>query len=166
MGATENKRIIEQIMEEVWNRGDLDKVEEYITDDSVEHNPYGELAGPEGMRQFVTAIHQTYDDFRIVAHNMIANDNFVSYNYTVEGTQTGSVGELEPTEKTVEIQGVYLARIENGKIVEAWNQFDVMSLLSQLGQLPEQAFVKIRKAQVSREERSDQEQIPEHRPRA
>ena len=166
MSAEDNKRLLKALVEEVWNEGNLQKIEEYVAEDCLEHNPYGDVEGIEGHRQFVMAIHDTYDDFRLIAHNIVADDDFVSYNFTVEGKHTGSVGEVRPTNKNVEVDGVYLARIESGKIVEAWNHFDTMSLLDQLGQLPESSFVGTRVKQVSPQQEGQQEERPEHRPRA
>lgn len=158
MSAEENKRILQEMIQQVWNEGNHDKIDDYIAPDAVEHNPYGDVQGPEGIRQFVSAIHETYDDFRVVAHNIVAEDNFVAYNFTVGGEHTGAVGELEPTHTDVEVGGVYLARIEDGKIAEAWNHFDVMNLLRQLGEIPEQAFVTSRRQQVSSGETEETEE--------
>ena len=166
MSAEKNKQLVENMVEEIWNQGNFDNIDEYFTEDTVEHNPYGDVEGTEGIRQFLTAIHNTYDDYSLTPHNFVVDDNFVAYNFTVEGEHTKSVGELDPTHNYVEFDGVYLARIEEGKIVEAWNHFDAMSLLNQLGQLPESTFLNTRVKQISPQEREQREDRPEHRPRA
>ena len=38
-----------------------------------------------------------------------------------------------PTNKAVSITGMCIARVENGKIVEGWNNFDFLSMYQQLG---------------------------------
>jgi predicted ester cyclase len=40
------------------------------------------------------------------------------------------------TQSPVEITGMVIVRIENGKIVEAWNNFDFMTLYTQVGLVP------------------------------
>lgn len=166
MSAEKHKQLIRNMVEEIWNQANFDNINEYFAEDSVEHNPYGDVVGPDGIRQFLTAIHNTYDDYRLITDNIVADGNFVAHNFTVQGEQSGSVGEMEPTHNFVEFDGVYLARIEDGKIVEAWNHFDALNLLRQLGQVPESTFLNTRVKQISPRETEPREDRPEHRPRA
>jgi predicted ester cyclase len=59
--------------------------------------------------------------------------------WTVRGTHQGEVEEFGPsTGRQVEIKGITIHRIEDGKIVEEWEGYDNLSILQQLGLAPEQ----------------------------
>ena len=59
----------------------------------------------------------------------------VAFHYTIQGTHTGNLGPLEPTNQQVKLDACYVCRIEDGKIAESWYQFDQLSLNVQLGVL-------------------------------
>ncbi len=70
---------------------------------------------------------------------MIAEDDKVVARVTLRGTHRGETEEFgPPTGRQVEGEGITIQRIEGGKIVEEWNSYDNLSLLQQLGLVPEQ----------------------------
>ena len=52
---------------------------------------------------------------------------------TVRGTHTGDTLGFAATQAPMEITGISIVRIQNGKIVEGWNNFDFMTMYKQLG---------------------------------
>ena len=54
----------------------------------------------------------------------------------ITGVHTGNFFGIPATGKRVEFSGMYMVRIENGKIVEHWGEEDGVSLLEQLGVIP------------------------------
>ncbi len=51
MSAEDNKTLIREIIEEVWNRGNLAAVDRYFAPDYVDHAPLpGQGPGPEGYK--------------------------------------------------------------------------------------------------------------------
>ncbi len=148
MSTQNNKQSLKRSMDEVWTQGNIDKVNEFYADDLVEHNPYGDIEGIEAYRQFVNVIRETYSNLRVTPHNVIADGDYVACIYTVEGKHTGQVGDVEPTHKQVSVPGTFMGRVENGKIVEAWNNFDLAKLLMQVGTMSQPSFVEEREGQV------------------
>ena len=60
----------------------------------------------------------------------------VRYAWTCTGTHRGEFQGILPTGKRIEITGLALARIENGKVVEERVYFDRLAMLEQLGVAP------------------------------
>ena len=54
---------------------------------------------------------------------------------TVRGRHRGDSLGIRATDSPVEFAGITIVRIRDGKIVEAWNNFDFMSMFQQLGAL-------------------------------
>jgi predicted ester cyclase len=70
---------------------------------------------------------------------VIAEGDKVVTRYTVRGTHQGEMEEFgPPTGRQVEVKGITIHRVEDGKIVEEWERYDNLSLLQQLGLAPGQ----------------------------
>jgi predicted ester cyclase len=70
---------------------------------------------------------------------VISEGDSVVTRYTVRGTHEGEIEEFgPPTGKQIELQGITIHRIADGKIVEEWERYDNLSLMQQLGLAPEQ----------------------------
>lgn len=63
----------------------------------------------------------------------IAKGDTVAVRSTHRGTHEGEFMGIEPTGKQIEVENTIFARIEDGKVVERWVQFDTFGLMQQLG---------------------------------
>ncbi len=80
-----------------------------------------------------------FPDMSATIENVIAEGDKVVTRWTIRGTHQGETEEFgPPTGRQVEGGGLSLHRIEGGKIVEEWNSYDNLSLMQQLGLVPEQ----------------------------
>ena len=116
-----------------------DIIEEVYAADLVWHEPDRDLRGHEEAKQFI-AMHTTaFPDLNATVEDVIAEGDKVVTRVTLRGTHQGEVEEFgPPTGRQVESQGLTIHRIEGGKIVEEWNSYDNLSLMQQLGLVPEQ----------------------------
>ena len=64
---------------------------------------------------------------------MIAEGDKVVARCSVSGMHTGEQLGFAATNAPVQFEGIAIVRIKDGKIVEAWNQFDFMAMNRQLG---------------------------------
>lgn len=131
-----NESITRQNLEEVWNsKGDLDKIEDLLTDDFVYHNPLvsEDVHGPDGYRNFVEWFLMAFSNVENHIEEMIVRDDRVAVRYTTRGTHTGEVWGIEPTNKDVEIRGTLIDHFEKGKINEQYVNDDALGLMIQLG---------------------------------
>ncbi len=68
--------------------------------------------------------------------DVIASGDQVVTRWTARGTHQGELQGIPPTGKQVTVTGMTLARIENGQIVEEWNNFDQLGMMQQIGAIP------------------------------
>src|SRR5215203_1761762 len=136
MSAEQNKAVVRREVEELYNHtGNLDAVEEIFSPDYVSHEPTsGEVRGIEGARQFAATFRQAFPDLE----NTI--EDTVVMRFRGSGTHEGETEAFgTPTGKRMEITGITIKRLSEGKIVEAWTNFDALGMMQQLGMIPEAA---------------------------
>jgi steroid delta-isomerase-like uncharacterized protein len=139
VSTEENKALIRRYAEEVWNRGNLDALDEFVSPDYLFTDPSGKVTirGPRGLKQAVAAIRAVFPDHRLTIEDMIAEDDRVAWRWRMHGTHRGELMGVPPTGRRVTTTGVAVYRIRSGRIVERWGESDVLGLLGQLGALPD-----------------------------
>jgi steroid delta-isomerase-like uncharacterized protein len=134
--SEENKALAHRSWEGV---DDPDTIDEVYAPDVVWHNPEGDIQSIEEAKQFIAMYKTAFPDMSATVEDVIAEGDKVVTRVTLRGTHQGEVEEFgTPTGRQVEGQGITIQRIEGGKIVEEWNSYDNLSLMQQLGLVPEQ----------------------------
>jgi ketosteroid isomerase-like protein len=126
-----------------YNAGDLDGVMELYADDSVQLMPDGTFEGSAAIRD---RLGQELGAFSDLAHRYISyveQDDAFADEWVFVGTHTGPVvlpdgTEVPPTGKRVEVRGMEIVRVREGKIVVDNLYYDNLAVASQLGLLPQQ----------------------------
>jgi steroid delta-isomerase-like uncharacterized protein len=138
MSAETRKALERRLIEEVWNRGNLDFAERCFTTDYVNHDPSSpeEIRGPEGFKQNVAAIREAFPDFRMEIVDQVAEGEKVVTRYVITGTQEGELAGIPPSGRRIEVDGMGIDYFRGGKICESWEYYDVMGLMQQLGAIP------------------------------
>jgi steroid delta-isomerase-like uncharacterized protein len=132
--AEAHKALVQQFVEEFWNRGELDAADKLMTRDAVIHEP---LAGtPEDLKAVATMIRSAFPDWHSTVEEMLVEGDRVAERWTGRGTHRGEFQGIAPTGKSIAVPGVVFYRIADGKIAEFRGQFDRMSLMQQLGVIP------------------------------
>jgi steroid delta-isomerase-like uncharacterized protein len=133
-----NKAVVRRFIDEVWNGGDLDAIDELISEDHVDHDPgrEGTPGGREGMRAFVQMYRTAYPDTHIEMGEMVAEGDLVAGNWTATGTHQGELMGIAPTGKPITVTGMGMDRVSNGQIVESWANYDALGMLAQIGAIP------------------------------
>jgi len=134
----DSKEIARRLVEDPW-RGKLDEVIELVDDAYVAHAPgmAEPIRGKDGFRGFVETYLTAFPDGSIVVDEQIAEGERVATRWTARGTNTGELMGMPATGKQVVIPGITITRIVNGKSVEAWSSWDTLSLVQQLGLVPQ-----------------------------
>lgn len=134
--SRENSKEIQRRMnQDVWGEGNLELIDEYVASDYVEHNTASpeEIRGPEGYKANVQMIRAAFPDMDVITEHLVAEGDLVCYRYTIVGTHSGPLMGIEPTGNEIEISGMGIAQVEDGKIVESWSNVDTFGMMQQLG---------------------------------
>jgi steroid delta-isomerase-like uncharacterized protein len=138
MSTEQNKALARQMMEEVFNQGNLSRVDEFLAPDFVEREelPPGVPPGREGVKQLTAMLHSAFPDFKVTIDDLVAEGDKVVIRQTWTGTHRGEFMGIPPTGRSVSFQVIDMIRIAGGKCVEHWGLMDSMSLMQQLGAIP------------------------------
>ena len=135
----ENKALARRSWE-IVTEGSLDTLEdalaEVYAEDFVLHEPDEDIVGIEGLKQFVSMIRAGFPDLRVTLEDAIAEGEKVVSRWTAQGTHQGELMGIAPTGNRVTITGITIHRIEDGKIVEEWSNWDALGLMQQIGAHP------------------------------
>lgn len=138
----QNKKILNRFWEEVWDQGKLDVVDEIFHDNFVDHGlaPGLTKQGPEGAKEAVLQFRTGIPDLYLKVDHMVAEGDKVMTRWEAGGTHTGPLksgrGVIPPTNKRAVVRGFTINRVEDGRIIDAWDNFDIMGMLQQLGVIP------------------------------
>ena len=134
---TENKALLQRWFDEVWNKGRAEAIDELFAADGIAHglaeDPGQPLTGPPGFKPFFEAFRGAFPGIQVVVEDMIAEGDKVVARCSVRGKHVGDHLGFAATHAPVAFNGIAIVRIRDGKIVEAWNNFDFMTMNKQLG---------------------------------
>jgi steroid delta-isomerase-like uncharacterized protein len=130
-----NKTIAQQTMDALHNR-DLDGVRALVAPDARFYGWAPEPLDADGHKGFMSALLAAFSDSKFIVDDVIAEGDKVAVRHRLQGTHQAAFQGIPATGKSVEVNGIVIFRIANGKIAEAWLNADIMGMLQQLGVVP------------------------------
>jgi steroid delta-isomerase-like uncharacterized protein len=135
--SEQNKAVVRRFVEDVWTNGNVDAIDDLFTEDSVLHDPTGDVRGPAAFKAYNERYLTAFPDLRYVVQDMIAEDDRVAFRARMRGTHEGEFVGVEPTGRSFDAEGIVIARLEDGLIAERWASYDALGMMRQLGIPPE-----------------------------
>ena len=137
MDADAMRRFAVERVEALFNRGEIDRIEEFVTPDFVNHEAWpGEDPGYEGFRLRMRRLHEAIS----VGHGSSFIDppdgDLVAYRATLSGTHTGPLLGIPATNRAFRVQHMHMLRMRDGRASEHWATRDDLGMLQQLGIIP------------------------------
>jgi steroid delta-isomerase-like uncharacterized protein len=135
--GNDNSQLVEQHMK-AWSSGDVDGIVSCFTEDCI----FEDLAlqatfeGHVGLREFAVAVLAAVPDFQWPATRMFAEGAQVCTEWRFTGTQTGDLPGIPATGKSVDIPGVTVDEIRNGRIHRHRDYWSLATYLQQVGLMP------------------------------
>ncbi len=134
----ESVRFIDTWFEEVWRKGSAEAIDAMVADDAVMHG-LGEgdavVRGGGGFKPFVERMRGAFPDVDIRPVQTIEEDDLIATRWVATMTHQGNQLGVPATGRRVTVTGMTIVRLRDGKIVEAWNNYDQLSLMQQIGAL-------------------------------
>jgi steroid delta-isomerase-like uncharacterized protein len=136
MSVGENKEVVKRWHDELWNKGNVAVVDELIDANCVYHIDPQPTDVREYWRQGVATFRAAFSDAHITNEDMVAEGDKVVTRWTWRMKHTGEWMGIAATGKQLELKGISIHRIVDGKIVEDWAVGDELGMMRQLGVIP------------------------------
>jgi steroid delta-isomerase-like uncharacterized protein len=125
-----NKAVAARVFEEIFNQGKFQVADEIYASDFVNHG----LHRNADLQEDQAAVHaekKAFPDLKMTVDLMVAEADLVTVVWTFRGTNTAAGYGLPPTGARVELRGITVWHIVDGRIREEWTEFDDLQAASQ-----------------------------------
>ena len=134
--SEENKRIARAVLEELFEKGNLDAAGELIHPDFVNHEaPPGNPQGPEGLKETVAWLRGLWGPMHADVEDEIVEGDKVVARLVMHGRHLGEFLGKAPTGKQYAVEHIHIWRVADGKVIEHWSVRDDLGQALQLGLL-------------------------------
>jgi predicted ester cyclase len=123
----DNKAIARRYFDEILNKGSAAAVDSIIAADVVFRNPPAVVKGIAEFRKLVASLRGAFPDLHFTLEDELAEGNKVATRWVMRGTQGA---------RKVDVSGMDIFLIENGKIREIWVNMDTLAQAQQMGAVP------------------------------
>jgi steroid delta-isomerase-like uncharacterized protein len=135
-----NTAVVKRNYDEIWNQGKFEVAEEIVAKDFEDHPPtrFFDIGrtGPASLQEAARKFRIAFSDFHDTSEQILAEGDRVAYLGTISGTNDGELFGFPATGRKMEVRGINFFRLKDGQIIERWGQFDVLTMMQQLGLAP------------------------------
>jgi steroid delta-isomerase-like uncharacterized protein len=120
--------------EEVWNKRNREAIYQLSHPEAHVFGlaEAGKAIPIEGFVPFYERFVATFPDVHIHVDDVIVEGDQSVVRLRAEGTHTGDAMGVPPTGKRIAVSGLIWTRWKDGRIVEAWNEFDALGMMQQM----------------------------------
>jgi len=131
----ENTAIVRRLYEEVWNNRRLELLDELLSPSHALQAPNvsGSEVGPQLYKRQVLAFFKAFSDLRMTIADIVCENEKIVVAWTLSGTHDGKFLGIPATHRKVSSDGVTIHHFNNGKIIDSFSNWDVLSVVKQLG---------------------------------
>jgi steroid delta-isomerase-like uncharacterized protein len=118
--------------DEVWNKGRREAIAEMLTPECIIHDGETDSRGPEGFYPFFDRMNGMFSDIRVTVNDSIEEGETACIRWTCTAKHIGAELGIPPSGKPVRMTGITILRASGGKIVEAWQNWDMLGMMEQI----------------------------------
>lgn len=129
-----NEQIVRDFFEEVWNDGQLDRIGEYCSADYAVYflGATEPARGTDMVLLGVQAWHTGFEDWEETVEDLFSDGDRVVVRWRASGTHTGDFAGVAPTGRHMELAGIDILRLVDGRIADHWSQCDITGFIQRL----------------------------------
>ncbi|MBV9177036.1 MAG: ester cyclase [Nitrososphaeraceae archaeon] len=133
MSFVENKQIAREFIDEVFQKGNIEAANKFVTPELIYHARGEDIEGIEEFKEWISSDRGVFPDLQFTFIDSIVEGGKVAVVWIVEGTHEKEFRGLPATHKKFETVGISVFHFEGNKIKEAWQVVDALTAAIQLG---------------------------------
>ncbi|MBO0777376.1 MAG: ester cyclase [Ktedonobacteraceae bacterium] len=122
MTTEERKALVRRVFEQALNQGKLELVNDLFSPTFTDHSTPEQAPGQAGVREYFAQVRTGFPDIQVSIDTLLAEGEMVAVRTTWRGTHRGTYEGVAATGKPVERTLIQIFRLQNGKLVEEWNE--------------------------------------------
>lgn len=132
----DNATVFRRWFDEVWNQGREATIDELFAADGVAHGlgaPGETTRGPAAFKPFWAQLRAAFPDIRFTVGDTVSEGDKVAGRWSATMTHRGDQLGMPATGKAVMVTGMSFLQIRDGKVTDAWNNWDQHVFIRELG---------------------------------
>jgi steroid delta-isomerase-like uncharacterized protein len=129
-----NKSLVRRWVTELWNKGNLTVANDVFAPTYLHRTPVATFPTLEAFLQMISDCRTSVPDVQVAIQDLFAEDDRVVFRWVLTGTHRGPLFGIPSTNKAISLNGMTIQRVEHGKIVEAWAEFNASGLRQYLAE--------------------------------
>jgi steroid delta-isomerase-like uncharacterized protein len=127
-----NKAVARRVFDEIFNQKRMQAADEIYARDFINHGLRRQISLAEDQAAARSEV-KAFPDLKMTVDAMVAEGDYVTVLWTFHGTHTAwGYGGLPPTGARVEMRGITIWRVINGRIHDEWTSFNAMGAYMQV----------------------------------
>ena len=132
-----NKQLVRRYFEVAINERNTAVLDELLSPDFKSYISTGGFVDAERYGQILNVSLTAFPDLHVTVLDQVAEGDKVATRWQAVGTQAGPFANLPATGKKITVTAMHIHRLENGRFLEHWEEFDMFRLLQQVGAIPQ-----------------------------
>lgn len=133
MSLEETKQLAWKFVDEIFNKGNINEADKFVTPDFIYHARGEDIEGLEKFKEWFSSDTGVFSDIRITLVDSFAEYGKVATAWIVEGTHEKEYSGIPATHKKFETVGISIFHFEDNKIKELWTVTDALTPALDLG---------------------------------
>ena len=131
----EEAKLLCDKVEIIYNDADSETANEILDSSYVLYSPIFPigLRGVDVLMYNIESNARSFPDFKLTIDSFFVKDNIIYSYWTQKGTNTGPLGRMPTTGKSINVSGFAISRVKDGKIYEEHTYWNVLEFYKQLG---------------------------------
>jgi steroid delta-isomerase-like uncharacterized protein len=129
MTVESNVSLVRRLIDEGWNQGRLEVLDELVAEDAVSA-PDDPTSGRQAWKDEIAYFRSMFPDLRFDIHDLFGADDKVALRWTATGTDTGGFMGRPPTGRRITSTGVDIFRIADGLLIQGWGPSGIIAELT------------------------------------
>jgi predicted ester cyclase len=132
--STDNKTLVRNAIEEIYNDGNLNLADEIAATNFVPHDAtLNTGTGPTGLKNHANTLRTAFPDLHLNIEEMHADGDAITTRLTIRGTHKGTLLNIPPTGRSINTTGTLISHVKNGKMIDSFMNWDALGVMQQIG---------------------------------
>jgi len=130
--TSENRSIVTNFIEEIWNQNQFEKIDNYIAYEFIDHSlPPALPPNKEGMKLWIIEVGRSFEHTTLI-DDMVCEEDKVMLKIRMQLKHIGIWRDIEPTYSEISTVGYRCYKLAEGKIIAHWALLDGNAIENQL----------------------------------